>query len=111
MLAVFITFFFFPFSYGIFIDGSENPQTKITLFAIGGVTQFIYFFLELVEVYQIGKNYKALKVYFIGWNVNDFMIPFCYMAHVFSYYYSHQYDLERKHKSITHNMITIFTLF
>jgi hypothetical protein len=85
--------------------------------------------LELVEVYQIihiehrklsfaeikskvYENFKEFKVlYFIGWNINDFLLPFMFALHVFFYYYWHQYEEDRKYKALTFNYITIALLF
>jgi len=82
----------------------------IFLFSIAGFTQFIYFLLELAEVYQIGMSFSGLKEYFVGWNTNDFTLPFMYTLHVFFYYYWHQGEPERRSKAITYNLITIAVL-
>jgi hypothetical protein len=66
--------------------------------------------LELAEVYQIGMSFSGLKEYFVGWNTNDFTLPFMYTLHVFFYYYWHQGDPERRNLVITYNLITIAVL-
>lgn len=111
MLNFFLFFFLFPFVYeASFVDGGKNPTLKKILFAIGGFTQLIYFLLELIELYKIGKNWSAFKEYLVGWNMNDFTMPFMYTLHVFYFYYWHQYEEDRKYKAITYNLITILVL-
>lgn len=46
----------------------------------------------------------------MGWNSNDFTLPFMYALHVFYFYYWHQYEEDRKYKAITYNLITILVL-
>ena len=110
MLFTFTLFFLFPFIYGLFVDGVENPNLRMLLFIIGSITQFLYFILEIIEIYQIGTDFAAMKEYFVGWNTNDFTLPLMYTAHVFLYYYWHQYEEERKYKAISYNLITISVL-
>jgi hypothetical protein len=99
--------FLFPFIYGLFVDGGQYPELKIILFIVTDVTQLIFLMLEIVEIYQK----ESFKDYFVGWNVNDFTLPFMYQLHIFFYYHWHQYEEHRKYKALTFNYITIAVLF
>lgn len=105
LLTAFFGLYFIPLCLGLF---TTEPIFKIILFIVGSLTQLFYFRLEICEIQQ--KGLSQFREYIVGWNVNDFSMPFIYMLHIFLYYFYEQMVPEKIGLNLVYNIVSIVCL-